>query len=308
MSKENGINIKLFDDCNKILLDILDNAEIDKKEKEYRKKRLMTVYNDMVKGNYRDSRYYDMVHEIKSLEFLSKYPNLQISNDHKGKSGCDFKIYSNYNVECVNSSSGNKIKNGLDKFDGFGVFDYNVKENIILTRLSQSIKEKKIFYDNHIANGTIKVNEPYVVFLSSGDLREGSFFNSFGFTLNKILLGVGHEKIVFDAQNNKVIDSFYEHKDVIYNHNNSEICSNIFGTLEYECLSGVLFTTASLDEHYTKDNTFLFINPFAKNKICANKFSDIIYWNKYKNPDGKLVYYPRYKGKNLNDKLKHKFF
>lgn len=302
-----NINVPLFDKCTKMLIDIIDSYITNVKEKEYRKEKLLKTYNKMMELDYIDTKYYDLAHEIKSLEFLSKYPNLKISNDHKSKSGCDFKIYNNYNIECVSSSSGNERKNGLYKFHGSGIFDYNKKENIILTRLTSSIDEKTDFYYKHIKNKSIDTKEPYIIFLSLGNLSYGALSGEFGFIMNKVLFGVGHTVLYYDKKNNNFFKSEYEYKKEIFNHNNSPINCNYFSKKEASCISGILFTDALLEEHYTKENTFLFINPFSINKIKAKDFKNIVYWKQFKS-DNKYYYVPRFNGKNLNDKLRQHYF
>lgn len=301
------INTALFSDHTDMLLKILDDSDISFQEKTYRKKELLDIYNNMVKTNTINNTYYNISHEIRSLEFLSKYPNMVIASDHLSKPGFDFQIYDNYLVECVCSSSGDEKKNGLDQFHGSGVFDYGKKEQIILTRLTQSLREKRDFYRNHLSNGIIKQNDPYIVFLALGNLTYGTFTEKYGFMLNKILFGVGHDVLYIDRKTNKYVKMDYSHNIFISNHNGSKIDCNIFVHQDYSCISAILFTTANLDEHYTRDNTFLFINPYAKNKIFANRFSNLIYWKSYKEIDG-IKYYPRYKGINLNDKLSKKYF
>ena len=290
-----------------MLLKILDHSDISSQEKNYRKKELLEIYNNMVKTNIIDNTYYNISHEIRSLEFLSKYPNMIIAQDHLSKPGCDFQIYDNYLVECVCSSSGDEKKNGLDQFHGSGVFDYGKKEQIILTRLTQSLKEKKDFYDSHISDNVINPDKPYIVFLSLGNLTYGTFAGKYGFILNKILFGVGHDVLYIDRKTNKYVKTEYSHNIAINNHNGSKIDCNIFINQEYSCISAILFTTANLDEHYTHNNTFLFINPYAKNKIFAKRFNNMIYWKSHTEVDG-IKYYPRYNGKNLNNNLAKKYF
>ena len=91
-----AINKPLFEEHTKMLLDILNSSNINFKEKEYRKNELLKIYNKMKKSNVIDNKYYNKSHEIRSLEFLEHYDNLQIAQDHLSKTGCDFKIYDNY--------------------------------------------------------------------------------------------------------------------------------------------------------------------------------------------------------------------
>lgn len=301
------INGPLFAEHTAMLLNILDNSSIDKKEKEYRKEELLSIYNKMKSENKIYNKYYNISHEIRSLEFLSQYDNMKIALDHKSQKGCDFKIYDNFEIECVCSSSGNEKLNGLDQFRGSGVFDCNKKERIILSRLTQSIKEKKDFYYEHIKDNSIDPNSPYIIFLGLGNLTYGMFTGTFGFVLNKILFGVGHDVLLLNLKTNKIEKTKYSHNDVIINHNGSDIDCNIFCNKDYECISAIIFGTESLESNYNNSNTFLFINPYAKNKINANKFKNMIYW-KAQNKNGEYLYFPRYKGKNLNDKLSKKYF
>ena len=301
------INTLLFETHTDMLLEILEKSNIDDKEKEYRKNELLKVYSKMVETRKIDNKYYNISHEIRTLDFLSDFDNLHIAQDHLSKPGCDFKISDKYEIECVCSSSGNEKLNGLNKFHGSGLFDYSKKEQIILTRLTQSIKEKKQFYIEHINSGTISVNMPYIIFLGLGNLSYGTFAGTFGFLLNKILFGVGHEALLINKETNKVERVEYSHNLNIKKHNGVEIDCNIFCNSDYNCVSGIIFSTASLDEKYSKNNTFLFINPYAKNKIKACDFPNMIYWRAKKEKNG-YIYLPRYKGKNLNKYLKKHYW
>lgn len=298
------MNDKLFQKHTDMLIEILDTSLIDQKEKDYRKNTLLNVYNKMKRENKIYNRYYELSHEIRSLEFLEFYGNVQIANDRKSKeAGCDFLFDCNYQIECVCSSSGNEKINGLDKFHGSGVFDYNKKENIILTRFTKSIDDKVKFYFDHLKNGTISENNPYIIFLGIGNLSYGTFVGKFGFVLNKVLFGVGSKRLHYDLKENKFIKMDYTYTDAISNHNGAEIECNIFNNKKNDCISAIVYSVASLDERYDKTNTFLFINPLARKKIKVNIFKNLIYWRK--NKDG--LYLPRCNGKSLNNRLKEKW-
>lgn len=81
------INGLLFREHTDMLLEILDKSNINKLEKQYRRNELLTIYYKMRKTNTINNKYYNISHEIRSLEFLSKYDNLQIAQDHLSKSG-----------------------------------------------------------------------------------------------------------------------------------------------------------------------------------------------------------------------------
>ena len=100
------INTLLFEEHTDMLLEILEKSNIDNKEKEYRKNELLKVYSKMVETRKIDNKYYNISHEIRTLDFLSNFNNLYIAQDHLSKPGCDFKRSDKYKIECVCSSSG----------------------------------------------------------------------------------------------------------------------------------------------------------------------------------------------------------
>lgn len=300
---EDKINKYLFDKSTKYLLEVLNKANIDEKEKNYRKEKLLSIYEEMLEENYINNEYYSLAHEIKSFELFSKFTSVILAKDYKHEAGCDIRIYNNYQIECVTSSPGDENKNGYNAFYGSGIFDYNKKETIILTRILQSLNEKKVFYYNHL-NKTIKENDPYIIFVSIGSLSYGSLWGELGVYFNKALLGLDHEVIHFDREQQKFTERSYEYRDYLINHNNAPVNCKFFCE-ENSFVSAVIFSNAALDSEYSKENTFVFINPFAKNKVQVNKLPGLVYWkadkyNKY--------YIPRYKGKNINEKIKHKYF
>lgn len=302
MATIDNINIDLFDICTDSLIKIIESSIISQREKKYRKKILINTYNKMINYNYIDNKYYSLAHEIKSLELLMTLPNTKLVNDHNSTPGCDFRINDYYNIECVACTSGDEQKNGYNEFYGTGVFDYNKKENIILTRILQALNEKKEFYYKHL-NGSINLDEPYIVFLSLGNLSYGSFFGKYGFSLNKILFGVHHQGYIYDNVKQKFTGTTYQYRDEILNHNDSPISCRFYNE-DNSFISAIIFTTATLDEQYSLENTYIFINPFAKNKVIINKLPKLVYWKENKNGE----YIPRYNGKNMNNKLKSNIF
>lgn len=110
--------------------------------------------------------------------------------------------------------------------------------------------------------------------------------------------------ISIDRMTGKAIDTFYSHTENIKKHNGSDIDANFFLNKDNENISGILFTGANIDEEYNTENTFLFMNPFAKNIIRVKDFNSLVYWKTNKN----MEYIPRYKGKSLWYKFNNKFF
>lgn len=286
------------------LFEIIENSNMSLKEKKFRRQRLICSYKDL--KNKTGSSFYTFTHEIKSLNFLCKYDDVKINEDSKSVPGCDYIYKEKYQIECVCSSGGNIIENGLCHFRGSGIFDGNKKETILLTRLTSSLLDKKRKYETDVINNYINKNKPYIIFLSLGELREKypRPHKYYGFMLNKILMGVDHPFISLDMQTGKRGEEGFTYKKEIIKHNDSSVPCNIFKNQEYSNISAILYTNARSLEEYNSDNTFLFINPFAKNKVKIKDFKGITYWNF--NQEG--FYVPRKNGKILESEINKEFF
>lgn len=100
-------NYQLFLKAYNMCTEILDKSSIIcEKEKNYRKESLKKTWKEMIANDKIDKQFYEKMHEIKSLEFLSDIDDLIISNDHLSAKGPDFKIGQNIWIECVTSSRG----------------------------------------------------------------------------------------------------------------------------------------------------------------------------------------------------------
>ena len=102
-----------------------------------------------------------------------------------------------------------------------------------------------------------------------------------GIEFTSILFGRGALAVSIDIKTGHMTPIGYAHNNVLFNHNHSEINCNIFAAEDYRCVSGIIISSAKLDEEYTADNTWLFINPNAYIKINAEDFSNIVYWDLY---------------------------
>ena len=157
----------------------------------------------------------------------------------------------------------------------------------------------------HISiSGIVQSNEKCIIFLSLGELSRDFFSSKYGFNFLNVLIGKSYLSITIDRKTGKAIDTFYSHTESIKKHNGSDIDANFFLNKKNEIISGIIFTEASVDEEYNTENTFLFLNPFAKNKITIKDFKSLIYWKNNKD----MEYIPRYKGKNLWYKFKNNIF
>ena len=143
--------------------------------------------------------------------------------------------------------------------------------------------------------GVINSNEPCIIFISLGDIAPDFFSGKYGFDFLNVLIGKSHLTLQLDKDKNEVVESFYSHVQEIRKHNGALIDANFFLNKDNEHISAILFSDACIGELYDKENTFLFVNPYAINKVNVKDFENIVYWRK----NSRMEYIPRYKGKNL---------
>ena len=266
------------------LLTVLRNCEISETEFDYRKKRLVDA--EQRKGsqiNPISDSYYNLAHEIKAAQFMQQFGNVMISQDSVSQSGCDLLLNGRYQIECVCSSAGDAQKNGL--FDlcimnnsNGKLIDYGKKQKVLYSRLTSSIAEKRNFYFKHLENGSMDSQKPYLVFLGLGPLSLEMHTGNNGVEFTGVLFGKGNPEILIDNKTGEIVGTDYSHEDVLIKWNGAELNCNIFQCQEYQCVSAILLSKADLYEPYTIHNTWLFINPFAYNKVTKKDFNGMIYW------------------------------
>lgn len=272
------------DENTKWLLELLSLCDVSPEEFEHRKKALENAQYlpESVISRFNDL-YYNLAHEIKSFHFLQQFGKIIISEDHRHKAGCDCNLNNYYQIECVCSSAGKNTK-GVDLFGKrreSKVHVGNYDKSFLLSRLTQSLDKKLKFFNEHIKSKTINPNCPYIVFLGLGALSYEIFTGKNGVEFTSILFGRGDPALSVNIETGRMTPVGYTHNDMLFKHNGSEINCNIFSTEDYRCVSGIIISSAKLDEEYTADNTWLFINPNAYIKINAEDFSNIVYWDLY---------------------------
>jgi hypothetical protein len=267
------------------LLERLSCCDISSNEFEYRKLKLqeatkmpqssISMFND---------RYFSLAHEIKSFYFLRQFGNIVIAQDSKNEVGCDCTLMDYYQIECICCSGGehtddiNFIEQSLENADYcFG--DYN--ESFYLLRLTNSIDKKLGFYNAHIEKGTLNPQLPYLIFWGLGSLAGEMFVGENGIDFTSILFGKGYPTLCVNSETNALTFNGYSHNNELIKHNQAKINCNIFSEDKYRCVSGIIISSARLDEDYTPNNTWLFINPNARVKVDAENFSSIVYWDRY---------------------------
>ena len=288
-----------LEDYNTYLHEQLESLDLPQKELTHRCAALTQALNNSTKVKI-DTRYYNLAHEIKALHFLRKFGEIEPALDYKHTDGCDVILEDRYQIEFVCTSPGEKEnKSEYDRLTvrnkkGFILGDYTEKERFLFTRITNALKNKRIFYNEHVEKGTISKDKPYLVFLGLGELAIDMFCGDYGIDLTGVLLGKGCPTITISGDG-KVINRGYTHNENFPKYNGATIDCNLFCQEEYRCISGVIFSEADLFTDYTTQNTWLFLNPFAKNKIRKKDFPGMVYWSANKYGD----YSPRRNGKRI---------
>lgn len=275
----------LAEENMKWLLEQLSICGVSPKEFEHRKAKLESAQKMPGSEISRFSdRYYNLVHEIKSFCFLKQFGEVAISEDCKNNPGCDCKLKDNYQIECICSSVGKNTK-GIDLF---GKKDKDVKfyvgnydKSFLFIRLTNSLIKKLKFYKQRIEKGSINPNLPYLIFLGLGALSKEMFLGENGIEFTSILFGKGDQTVSVNMETGQMISNGYTHNDTLLKYNKEDIDCNVFRNEEYCCVSGIIVSAANLDEEYTNENTWLFVNPNAQIKINPNDFPNMVYWDLY---------------------------
>lgn len=262
---------------------VLGDAEIPDAERTFRKQRLQRAADLANQGPFAN-RFFQLAHEIRSLAFLPQYGNTRMAYDSKHEGGADFVLNGAVYVECVCASPGRNVQeSGLDPLlvrnsvNSAGLIDYAEKNRLLKARLTNSLQNKVHFYQKHL-DRSIPGGQPYVIFLSPGYLTYEWFEEEYGAALTEILLGRGQPTITINVETGKVVASGYAHENSLPKYNGAAINCNLFCSPDFKCVSGVLLAAAP-DERYTMDNTFLFLNPFAENRLPPSAFQGLVYWD-----------------------------
>lgn len=302
-------NTSCFQDAMLIIKEILRNHDIV--DKTFREDKIAQIYKNMIKNNQKDREFYSLAHEIKSYDFVSKFGKAHLSNDEKHEPGPDITFGDN-RIECVCSSEGNILMTGYEQYSiryckgRKKIVDYNKTKEFLLPRITQSLYEKKNKIENYINNNIIKPTECPILFLSLGELNVDFHAGNYGINLLEILVGKGNLTLIFDREKEKFIDNYWEENINVKKNNGKELVDipAKFFNVNNTKISGVLFSTANIYERYNLNNTFLFLNPYAKNQINLDNFSDIICWK----INDKNEYIPMKNTNELWDEVKPEIF
>ena len=116
----------------------------------------------------------------------------------------------------------------------------------------------------------------------------------YGIDICGLLLGKGNQSITVDNATGQIISTQYEFRPEIEKRPGVRINANIWCDPDYNDISGIIVSEATIYEPYTKDNTWIFLNPFAKQKIESKDFKNVVCWIE---ENGE--YYPVENGKRI---------
>jgi hypothetical protein len=294
------MNYKLFGNHYNLLVNILKSkvSKVDKEEEIFKFKKLKGIYQMMISKNLIDDNFYALSHEIRSLGLFYDNGKTIISKDSKNKIGPDIIYKDRYMIECTICTAGSDNNNKALKDSGFQVYnkivDYNEKFRQISLRITNSIKVKKDQFEKYIQKKVLSKKDCCIIFINMGPLATEWFPGNFCDEATRFLIGRGFPQITIDTISGKQIGGVsYNFIPEIINNNNSYVNTNIFADKSYSIISAIMISTATLEEDYNYNNSIIFINPFAKNKLRIKDFRNFVYWKANKNYE----YVPRSNGK-----------
>lgn len=280
---------KLTDD----LVEILRKNNLPEKEIEYRAERLLKAAEaPPAPCEAVSSQYYNIAHEIRSLEFLSKYGSARIAMDSTSEAGCDIILDNKLQIECICCSPGKSGDNGWADYlrteRQWEMRDTRIAEDFILSRITNAISNKRDFYWKHIEKESAVAGRPYIVFLGLGSLHTKVLFDDSGREILRVLFGADKPTLKYDESNEKFIFDGYTYNRQLEKWNGSKIDSIIFRLKEYRFLSGIIVTVGGVGEEYSENETWLFTNPNAINCLTEDDLKGMPSWRE--NSKGKYVF------------------
>jgi len=295
-----SINKKLFNEHFCILMDILNSNMkcLSEKEQNYRAYHLNRIYEKMLTCNEIIYDFYSMSHEIRAMDFFKKTGDLVVSNDSRSDAGADLTFKDKYKIECVACTPGTGKNLSTLKEKGYGkhdgkVRDYSKLNAQISLRILSALDSKSKKYTKYISDGTHDSKSPFLIFLNLGSLINSWFPLEFCKEANRVLVGMGNQVILYDSSNEHIENIIHDHVLSIENNSRAEVNMNFFNPEKNTGISAVIITTANLEDLYSKENVYIFINPYAKNRINISDFKGMRYWKANESSE----YIPRINGR-----------
>lgn len=261
---------------NNHLCKLLEDVGLDNKEIMYRKRNLERAFPQGKHIIEIGHRYYELAHEIKAMSFLSNMGKVNISRDSVGERGCDCVFSEKYDVEFVCCSLGQHPESFRKVFQESSMKEYKESADFIISRLTNSVKSKT---EKYLSENSLGERGPFIIFLGLGELSYGAMLGSYGMEVLSFLVGKGERTFLVDLETGEIIRSGYVYQPEFKKPLNGAIINaDIWDDENYNCVSALIVSDADIDEDYSYDNTWMYINPNADNKITIKDFEGIIYW------------------------------
>lgn len=249
------------------------DAFINIKEYEHRRKKICNPQQDY--SSFVETDIFQIAHEIDTAYILSRGGQVKLAKEITQKSNIDIEYLLKYKIECTCGNQGNeknvKINKDIGQYHNANgnLFD-TLDKKIMYNRLINSIDVKiEAYKKKYIPQQAIDSKTPYLISITNKDILGTTGINIYdnGCELLEILFGININSKIIKLDLEKVIKESYLHvkAETFYNKNN-------------DFLSGIIYSNATWDKRYYKNNTFLFVNPNAKNKIDISDFLQFNCW------------------------------
>lgn len=302
------IAVKQLKELTNDLVEVMRKNNLPEKEIEYRAERLIKAAEaPPAPCEAVSSQYYNIAHEIRSLEFLGKYGSARIAMDSISEAGCDIILDDKLQIECICCSTGKSEDNGWADYlrteRQWEMRDTRIAEDFILSRITNAISNKRDFYWKHIEKESAVADRPYIVLFGLGSLHTKVLFDDSGREILRVLFGADKPTLKYDESNEKFIFDGYTYNRQLEKWNGSKIDSIIFRLKEYRFLSGIIVTVGGVGEEYSENETWLFTNPNAINRLSVEDFKGMPGWRE-KRQSGNVYKYAWFLIKQENILLK----
>lgn len=248
-------------------------AFINIKEYEKRRKKICNPQPDY--SSFVETNIFQIAHEIDTAYILSRGGQVKLAKEITQKSNIDIEYLSKYKIECTCGNQGNKknvkINTAVGQYHcASGNLFNTADKKIMYNRLINSIDVKiEAYNEKYISQQAIDSNTPYLVSITNKDILGATGINTYdnGCELLEILFGTNIDNKIKKLDLKKIVKESCIHiEKEIFNSKN-----NLF-------LSGIIYSNATWNKKYYKNNTFLFVNPYAKNKIDTSDFLQFNCW------------------------------
>lgn len=279
------MNVELFDNVYKVFDNLLENLNLTQKELKHRKNNFSKAYIELISNNIWQS-FFSQLHEIKSIDFFTQLPGfLVVYEDSSSIPGVDIE-YNKTQIEFVVASTGNEntkrklLESGFNEYNK--MIDLNPKHDQMILRFSSVLKDKSIKFLNDSNNNYVNKDQPFIIFMSLGELDQEWHHGEYCVEALKFLIGRGQLSISFNPKNlGEGVYLDYGYRPLIEKKENVNVLLNFFGDEVNSHVSAVLLSTAGLRERYNEQNVYMFANPYAVNPLDFESFPNIVVWKNF---------------------------